>query len=183
MEQISNTKYCMDNLLPLLATKVGFFKTLDLSDDMYRKVLSAFPYIIRYKGSQKGIQLIVNLFERLTNTFVELDRDYETGDWVILFDNYGPHAELLQTLLEYVRPAGMFITYKVITRIKGKSDYTTNDKVSIRPVMKRTSTAPHTYPHGVVIQTLPKQPTSTNYDAENASTIGFTEIADQTQKE
>ena len=41
----SDTMHCNDALLPLIATKVGFFTDVNLTNYSHRKVLSAFYYI------------------------------------------------------------------------------------------------------------------------------------------
>ena len=63
----SDTMKCNEQLLPLLATKLGIFDNLKLTDLQYRQILSAFPYIIRYKGSPTAIQLVLRLFGRMYN--------------------------------------------------------------------------------------------------------------------
>lgn len=131
MLDISDTLTCPAEVLPLLATKVGFFDNLELNDKTYRKLISAFPYIIRYKGSITAINLIVNLFMQLANTDVVMTQD-EQNVLTIQFNTYASDTDLLQHLLEYVRPTGMMIKYGVTTKINRDSDpFSQTDNVSI----------------------------------------------------
>ena len=141
LENVSSTLNCNNNLLPLLSTKLGFFNDLDLVDKQYRKTLAAFPQIIKYKGSMNGIKLIVSLFERLTNTEVGIvglghkeEKINQTPDSIeIQFNTYSPNTSLLQALLEYVRPTGLFIDYAVIGNIPSNEDvYTQQDNVTVK---------------------------------------------------
>lgn len=131
LEQVSDTMRCNDALLPLIATKVGFFTDLNLTSRADRLILSAFPYIISYKGSFRGIELVANVFERIMNTNVtviqdELDKSHVT----ISFEQYTPDLSLLYPLLEYIRPTGMFIDYTVRTDLDVSTDtYTSYDEV------------------------------------------------------
>ena len=54
--------------MQLLKTKLGLFTHKESSDDELRQVLQAFPTIIRYKGSERAINLIIALYSRITNT-------------------------------------------------------------------------------------------------------------------
>lgn len=132
IENVSDTMRCNDILLPLIATKVGFFTNLNLTSNADRKILSAFPYIIRYKGSLEGIQLVANLFQRIVNTSVSLYLDESDKDHItIVFENYTSDISLLNSLLEYIRPTGLLIDYAIRSNIELDLDYVTSDKVSI----------------------------------------------------
>ena len=111
MELITDTKHCNESLLPLLGTKLGFFEELNVSSDIYRSVLSAFPLINQYKGTQKAIELVICLFQKIVNTNIT----YTLSDnrATIKFDTYCSSTDLLETLLDYVRPCGYIITWIV----------------------------------------------------------------------
>lgn len=110
LKNTSDTKHCASAMLPLLGTKLGFFETLDLPDKTYREVLSAFPYIIRHKGSPRAIKLIANIFEKLVDTEVECEiyQDHAT----VKFNKYSPTSELFYRLVDYVRPVGYVINWE-----------------------------------------------------------------------
>ena len=122
----SDTMKCNEQLLPLLATKLGIFDNLKLTDLQYRQILSAFPYIIRYKGSPTAIQLVLRLFGRMYNTKLELETtdnivDSESGTITLLLNDALPNMRLLYTLLDYVRPTGILIDYAVRIRTSVES--------------------------------------------------------------
>ena len=53
---------CRSSMLQLLQTKVGFFTNKQLTDDALRYVLTAFPMMVKNKGSLKAVQQAVNVF-------------------------------------------------------------------------------------------------------------------------
>ena len=135
MELTSDTARCNNRLLPLIGTKVGLFKELRVNNYMYRKILTSFPYIMRYKGSLYAIQLVANLFERLMNTRVSVDVYQEFKDLntvTLIFEESSPDITLLNTLLDYVKPTGVYINYAVRTKATLTSDYVTSDTIQIK---------------------------------------------------
>lgn len=125
LKNVSNTLLCDNSLLSLLSTKVGMFTDLDnIEETAHRKALSAFPYIIRYKGSMRGIRYVCNLFEQLANTNVECSYDAANQNVNIVFLKYVSSIELLKVLIEYVRPAGTLVSYVIATEASNDpSDY------------------------------------------------------------
>lgn len=137
MENVTDTLRCNDALLPLLSTKVGFFTKIQYTDQNYRYILAAFPYIIRYKGSLKGVQLVANLFENIMNITVKVEQSKDKQGITILFEEDSPpNVELFYNLLEYIRPTGMIIDYKVRTDLKFDSDFKTNDNIVVKNVKR-----------------------------------------------
>ena len=130
MSQISSTSNCNERLLPLLGTKVGFFSNQIISDKTYRHVLSAFPYIIKYKGSRRGIEYIINVFEKIANTSISIVSSTD-ADLTIQFDRYNTDLELLEELIEYVRPTGFMINYITTSSVSYESDFKHSDKVGV----------------------------------------------------
>lgn len=171
LETASDTMRCNDALLPLIAKKVGFFTDLKLTSNADRQLLSAFPYIINYKGSLAGIQLVANLFERIMNTKVTVELNYEDSSRVtIVFDKYAPNVTLLYSLLDYIRPTGLIVDYRIQSTLKFDVDYETYDEISIRKLLAVDTSEEHA--SGVVVEV-----SSTNKDnADFASNVGFTEI-------
>lgn len=177
MEQVSDTMRCNDKLLPLIADKVGFFTKLNLTTYADRILLSAFPYIIRYKGSLLSIKLVSNVFERIMNVKVDVEVDLEDKSHLIIkFQNYTPNVDLLYALLEYVRPTGVIIEYIVVNdSSKAPTDVFVEDNVTVRcssdnymreaSVTKQEESA--TIPMGIADNT---------YYADLASNVGFTQI-------
>lgn len=160
MQYATDTMRCNDTILPLIATKVGFFTDLKLTSYADRLILSAFPYIIKYKGSFNGIKLVTNLFERIMNTKVDSQQDEEDPNHVtIIFDEYTPNLELLYSLLDYVRPAGLLIDYIVRSELSFTADYEMDDKVKIVELD----------PTNALVETV----SNIGYESE----VGFTELS------
>ena len=60
-----NTKDCRNDILQLLATKIGFFTDKKFDDTVMRYVLDSFPTIIRNKGSLLSVKETIYMFLRL----------------------------------------------------------------------------------------------------------------------
>lgn len=132
MSKISDTIRCNDNLLPLIATKVGFFTDLNLTSKSDRMILSAFPYILKYKGSLKSVELTANLFGRIVNSHVDVRQDPEDKNHIILnFDKFSPNIDILYALLNYIRPTGIVIDFEMVTKDSVAIAYETSDEVNV----------------------------------------------------
>lgn len=182
MDYVSDTNLCNASLLALLGSKVGFFSSLQISDTTYRKVLSVFPHIMRYKGSKEGIYLILNLFMHITNSRLSLQESEDSNMLTIIFYDYMAHLDLLQELIECIRPVGLLVDYQFVTRFEPKVEYIFSDKVSIGPWMKYINVDEDTYLSGVAIQTTNEQSddeedNEVGYDTDSANNIGFTVIS------
>lgn len=185
MRVLSDTMHCNESVLPLISTKVGFFTDSNLTDNSHRKILSAFPYIIKYKGSMKGLKLIVNLLGSILNTkiFVEQplldDLTVDRNRVLISFDKYAPDYQILEDILYYMRPTGCLIDYSIKTDIQTKTNFvlsadnvkiTTNtDGKEIYPVNKISSNdTDYSYTSAIHDETKPNN--------IFRSTVGFTQI-------
>ena len=150
-----STRDCEDAYLDLLATKVGFFTSTPVEYKYLRKILEAFPYIIKYKGSRKGIELAVRLFLKL-NQLKGSDKSSvnDTGDFSIDIRNYKEienendgvtyeplyeititvqyfklKTELLDEILKYILPPGYIIKYQFVAdsiEVKSNLDLSLN---------------------------------------------------------
>lgn len=172
MEQVSDTMRCNDKLLPLIATKVGFFTDLNLTNKSDRQLLSAFPYIVRYKGSLKGIELVAHLFERIMNVKVEVESNSDDRNRVTLkFHDYPPNVSLLYALLNYIRPTGLFVDYAIISDLPATtSGIDVSDTVKVRTMLEYSEESGKE--SGIVTQLA-----ANHSECEDvASNIGFTQI-------
>lgn len=188
LQRASNTKECDESLLELLATKLGFFTRLDIDEEELRYVLQAFPTIIRYKGSARGIGYVVNLFQRLSHSSA-IQARFEITDnhqLVITFSKKPKNDRLLFELLKYILPTGYTVNYEV-------AEFKTNsfviellDNVQITAISEshrkqaaaiRGSTSIFTAEDGVESDEG-KLPPVTNVDLANklGSTVGLTQI-------
>lgn len=117
----ADTKLCSDKLLPLLQTKLGFFSKYKFNTNELRIVLQAFPYIVKHKGSRKGIIAAIEVFFKVINasrrcrvTLVEKpDIDSLSKSYCVLISIEGTkvNTALLTEILHYVVPAGYSIQY------------------------------------------------------------------------
>ena len=62
------TSKCPEQLFELLKLKVGLFTNLPLTNDQLRLLLIAYPTLIRYKGTKKGLDFCAYLIQRMTKT-------------------------------------------------------------------------------------------------------------------
>lgn len=183
MDYISDTQQCNDKLLDLIGSKVGFFSNLSVPDDTLRNVLTAFPYIMRHKGSKYAIQLILNLFMHITNSRVELEETDDPSIINIVFYDYMLHVQLLQQLIEYIRPTGVMITYEFKTYVESVNRIVlTTDVVTLSPVMNYVDTNEET-PSGVVVSVKSPGTVSEEYNSDVANTVGFTVLSQVNDKE
>ena len=120
MTHILSTEDISSNYLDRLKSKVGFFPANDYNDEnSLRIVLSAFPYILRYKGSFEGIVRCVNVYLKylgirgeskidIYNSNTDSDTDY-TYTVRIGIPSDMSDTTLLTDMLSYVVPTGYFI--------------------------------------------------------------------------
>lgn len=168
MQLTSDTARCNSRILPLIGSKVGLFKELKVNNYMYRKILSSFPYIMRYKGSIYAIELLANLFERLMNTSVHVEQsDSDNSTLTLVFEGTSPDTTLLDILLGYIKPTGVYINYAIRAYSDTQSDYTSTDKVSFTT----TSVNSSDNTVGLVAET------NYNTDESQQSSIAFTQIS------
>lgn len=59
MVAILDASTIRDTLLQLLCTKVGFFPKRSIDADILKYIVAAFPYIMKYKGTKRGIEMAV----------------------------------------------------------------------------------------------------------------------------
>lgn len=121
MEDLSDTAQCSENILPLLQTKLGFFKDTSTTNDVLRKVLTAYPYIIRYKGSEIGIELCMTLFNRITHNAIE-SWNIVDSDIVVHLKRSIQDSELLRDLLSYILPVGSAVKFTIETTFELDTD-------------------------------------------------------------
>ena len=177
MKYISDTKYCNNTLLPLLDSKVGFHTNLNLSDRTHRKILDAFPYIIRHKGSFIGVELVLNLFRRITGVLVTAELTDNPNEVLIIFEDNFYDFNILCELLEYIRPVGLLFIYKKRVTIPSNIDTYVTAKPVVGAAMEYVSTGDMS-PRGVVIETaVPSGKEDESYDQVVASNVGFTQIS------
>lgn len=101
-----------DSLLQLYCAKIGFFTKLDISSDILRKILKAFPLMMKYKGTETAAAIAIAVLLRSQTTerevFQLLIKNSQLNIYInILFEN----ENILKELFKYILPVGM--TYKI----------------------------------------------------------------------
>ncbi len=118
LQDATSTENCNVSLLELLKTKLGLFTNTEVSEENMRLVLGAFPYIMRCKGSIRGVQYILNLFSRLTDEHEAIGRIDEgklttDHELYVIFPRNLKNDKLLIELLKLILPAGYILTYAI----------------------------------------------------------------------
>lgn len=119
MIDVVNTERCPSRLLPLLATRIGFFTDAELTDEDLRMILASYPHILKNKGSELAIRQCINLFQRMRKISVPTEitienKDAEGNDkytitiglntgWI---DTY-----VLDELVKHIIPTGYTVNY------------------------------------------------------------------------
>lgn len=114
-----------DRILELMCTRTGFFTKYDFDSNILRAILSAFPYILKYKGSKKGIELAVGTILKLEGNNVP-PRIYINNENYcinIYISTRITNLIALDELLSYVLPIGYTYT------IEPYSDYNTTTTI------------------------------------------------------
>lgn len=175
MVHASDTIQCNSSLLNNLSTKIGFFSNLNVTDKELRTILSAFPHIIKHKGTMYGFNLIMNVFNKLSNSDLQCTYSYTSG---LDANNLkiDPHIsitydiasninfELLLHLIEYVRPAGCRIVF-------GEPSFSANDlihSIEVTSNVTKYYNIPETSESTGVVVTVGEV-------EEGSSNIGFTQ--------
>lgn len=107
-QNLLNPLKVSDRLLPLLATRVGFFPKHEYNTYALREVISAFPYIVKYKGSKLGIEMALNVILKIENNYKgSLVRINNVSHTVEIYTETRIKGEdLLRDVLSYILPIG-----------------------------------------------------------------------------
>ena len=110
---ITDTKNCNSRLLDLLKTKIGFYNDKYIFSDDMRIILEAFPYIIKYKGSKRGIIQTICLFLKVNRIKTETQLKIDNTNYFI---EIGINANIQNTtildeILKYIIPTGYKYRY------------------------------------------------------------------------
>ena len=98
----------LDRVLPLLSTRVGFFPKSEYNTLAFRHIISAFPYIMKYKGSKQGIEMAVNVILKAENNYEESSVNIDSTNYIIyvLTKKHIQNEALLRDVLSYILPIG-----------------------------------------------------------------------------
>lgn len=131
---------CRTAVLSLLQTKLGFFTNKQVTDDALRYVLTAFPIMVKNKGSLKAIQQAVNVFFKINGlrnavkvwTVSEASKVYDTwvNDHTIIIgiNSTVKDISLLEELFKYIMPTGFDYYFYFYNETTGIDPYYLQDK-------------------------------------------------------
>ena len=134
---------CRSSMLQLLQTKVGFFTNKQLTDDALRYVLTAFPMMVKNKGSLKAVQQAVNVFFKVNGIRSEVQiwsvseptQIYDT--WVddhtiiIGINSTIKDVSLLEEIFRYILPTGFGYYFYFYNRVDEITSYLQEHKATL----------------------------------------------------
>ena len=103
---------CNDRVLPLLCTRVGFFPKSEYNTYALREIISAFPLILKYKGSKKSIEIALNTILKAENNYDDslIDVDVNKSEIAIYTKKQIINQVLLEDVLSYTIPTGFTLS-------------------------------------------------------------------------
>ena len=146
-----------DRVVKLLATRVGFITDIDIDNTVLRYILSAYPYIIKNKGTRKGIETAVNAILHAEHSIkaatVEIvNKPAEDSNQIGYSVNiYTPiilsskTKKALNELLKYILPVGYIFDILPYDKLSGDKPLetdltlTTSNIISVQGPLTTTS--------------------------------------------
>jgi hypothetical protein len=112
--KILDTINCPGPYVRYLSSKLGLFlgDNIEISEFGLKVLLTAFPDIMRHKGSKLGVTKCVNAFSRAYNLKLAPQIEFDETNYGIVYINFDSgdvdftNSELLKSLMMYVLPAG-----------------------------------------------------------------------------
>lgn len=123
-----------DRLLNLYGSKVGFFTNKNINTNVLRRILKAFPYLIKYKGTKKGIEQAVNTILKLEDTSNKAYISIDLTNYIcyIYVASEIKNKDALEELLKYILPIGFIYSIELTKQIDLPTDIVcSSDKVTI----------------------------------------------------
>jgi hypothetical protein len=165
-----------DDMLPLLATTLGFRSKHKYVDRDLRAVLSSFSDMLKYKGSIQSVELAIRALlhaQRISDKFEVVSETDETNtshylcNYKIYISSDVTDLVLLEDLFDYILPAGF--TYEFILTTFSEP-YTS--KIAVQQVQASASLKSKSI--GQV-----SQPTGTNMAKLTTETLNSSSVASQ----
>lgn len=124
---ILNAECIPSEYLDNLKSKLGFYTTKLYDDHTLRIVLSAFPHIIRHKGSLEGIERCVNTFLNIMGVRdgcrIEIfNKTNDENHYTIKIGVHTdiPNVTILKDMLSYVIPTGYIVKIYNYDELEGQ---------------------------------------------------------------
>ena len=129
MTHIVDTTTCVNSIIQLLQTKLGFFTFSQYSDDDVRSVLLGFIDMVRNKGSKQAIQQAVNLFIRMSkvNSTGDVQVDNTTHSSIISIETEPLDIGILDEIMSYIVPTGYVVVYQFSNATKQENLFGTGN--------------------------------------------------------
>ena len=118
IENLTDTSLCQDNVLELLATKLGFFTKETIEPYYYRFILHGFVRAVKNKGSITSIRYAVNLFLKMHHIVTDVSVWYTEEGTMINHTKINDHTiiigieaalkntYILDEIFKYILPVG-----------------------------------------------------------------------------
>lgn len=121
MINILDATLVKDSMLQLMCSKIGFFPSVEIDANVLKYIIASFPYIIKYKGSERGIEYAVNSILKAENNpdavgtpYIDIHRkQVDENDTLQEYTVYIYttvsiyNKKALEEVLKYVIPVGM----------------------------------------------------------------------------
>lgn len=104
---------CKESMLDYMATRVGYYPRLKSIDERaMRIIIDSFPYLLRNKGSKKGIETAIFIWLQIINSNRDYRIDLFTDNLIKVKIEGKPRSlKLLQEIMRYVIPTGWGVQY------------------------------------------------------------------------
>lgn len=103
-----------NNMLKLLAIRVGFFPTRELDDTLMRYIISTFPVVTKLKGTKKGICACIDTVLRARNINATYSVSINNEDYTIDIAIKSEFDRIaLEEYLRYIIPPGYITTMSI----------------------------------------------------------------------
>ena len=109
----ADTKLCSASLLELLKTKIGFLSNVEFQERELRYILRGFPYIMKYKGSLRGIQEAVYVYMNAKGMSCphRVYTDNDEHKIIIYIESDVSDVTMLDEMFKFIVPAGYQVEY------------------------------------------------------------------------
>lgn len=150
----SDPLLCRESVLPYLQKKLGFEMDKPIPSDTLRRLLKSFRFVVKHKGSRRGIEEAICLFLNIiyincNYTIEVINQQNNTnpiGPYVIkieLEENVLKNLYILDNILKYIIPAGYVLNYTLNYSLDDISlDATANDVINIILVNEQLGSKP-----------------------------------------
>ena len=116
-----------DRVLRLLCTRVGFFPRVDIDSNVLKYIIAAFPYIMKYKGTKKAVEMLVHTIIKAEHNpyligdeevIVTIDNNSSIGNrgYIVYIQLPTSLSKInrvaLDEVMRYILPTGYFYTLR-----------------------------------------------------------------------